>query len=174
MSMRTTSPETVTGQGLTGVSGSAQLRAQASWPQARIHFPVPTGKILEAAGTPGPGALCRWPLQTRLSPLRGAFTWPCKNQVVSKLPAEMKLPHRGDNPSPSSPRLSGPGQGKPGLHDISCVLLFPSQVTPSLTMLKRPRPPSKTVSSPGPAARGSAAAAVGQGFDRFFGTTLRG
>lgn len=27
------------------------------------------------------GALSRWPLQTRLSPLRGGFMWPYKNQV---------------------------------------------------------------------------------------------
>lgn len=43
-----------------------------------------------------------------------------------------------------------------------CGLLFPSQVTPSLLTLKRPRLPSKTVSNQVHAAPGVAKAAGGR------------
>lgn len=67
--------------------------------------------------------------------------------MVTKVPSEIKLCHRGDS-HPLLPRASSPGSaGGPGLYGIVGRFLSLSQVTPSLMTLKRPRLPSKTVSN---------------------------
>lgn len=87
--------------------------------------------------------------------------WPKKSQVVLKVLSEIKLPRRGAACSPS-PRHPLSRRGKPGSPGMVCGLLFPSQVTPSLLTLKRPRLPSKTVSNQVHAAPGVAKAAGGR------------
>lgn len=76
-----------------------------------------------------------------------ASGWFYKGQMVSKFPSDKPTPPRGEL-LPFLQKLPFLSGKPPGLHGVVCEPLFPflSQVIPFSTTLKRPRPPSKTVS----------------------------